>query len=236
MSRGRSRDRRLDHPRAQPLEVGDPRLCRVARLGLAPVGEIGRPAQQADRELRRAAARARHGRRAPTRGGRRPRRPPHRPDGVERRAEGEDAVERHVAPAGLQPDGAAGGRRQPDRAARCRCRCRGRRARRRAPPRCRPTSHPSSSPDGAGCAPFRTTGWRRARSRRTPAGCPFPRRPRRRRAHAARRLRAGTEHGRRRSGSRTSSESPPCRSDPSRAPSDRRAARRRRRAGARPAR
>ena len=79
MSAGRSRDRRLDDPRAEPLEIGDPRLGRVARLGLAPVGEIGSPAQQADRELRRAAARARHGRRAPTRGGRRP--PPFRPIG-----------------------------------------------------------------------------------------------------------------------------------------------------------
>ena len=171
---GGSRDRRLDDPRAEPLEVGDPCLGRVARLGLAAVAEIGRPPKQADRDP----VEPRLGDGTP--GEHRPEegdvlhRPPHRPDRVQRRAEGEDAVERHVPPARLQPDGAAGGRREPDRAPGVGADRRGRRALRRAPPRCRTTSHRSSSPDGAGCAPFRTTGWRRARSRRTRADCAFP--------------------------------------------------------------
>ena len=40
----------------------------------------------------------------------------HRPDGVERRAERKDALHRDPAPLRLQPDDAARGRRQPDRA------------------------------------------------------------------------------------------------------------------------
>ena len=45
---GRAGDRRLDDARAERLEPADPRLRRVARFGLAPVGEVRRLAQEAD--------------------------------------------------------------------------------------------------------------------------------------------------------------------------------------------
>ena len=40
----------LDDARAERLEPPDPRLRRVARFGLAAVGEVGRLAQKADGE------------------------------------------------------------------------------------------------------------------------------------------------------------------------------------------
>ena len=150
MSAARRGNRRLDDAGAEPLEVGDPRLGRVARLGLAAVAEVGRLSEQPDREP----VEARLGHRPA--GQHRPEqrdvrhRPPHRPDRVERRAEREDAVERQRAPAATsarpcrtRPTGA--GSSSP-----CRCRARGRRARPRAPPRCRPTSRRSSCPGWSG--------------------------------------------------------------------------------------
>ena len=76
--------------------------------------------------------------------------PRHRPDGVERRAEREDAVGRDPAPARLQPDDAAARRRAAGSSSRYRCRGRCRTCRRRARPRCRPRSRPSSGPGATG--------------------------------------------------------------------------------------
>ena len=91
-------NRRLDDTSTESLEIGDPCLGRIALLRLAPVSEIGRSSQQPHRE----AVEPCFGRSAP--GQHRPEQrnvrdgPPHRPDGIERGAEGKDAVERKKAP------------------------------------------------------------------------------------------------------------------------------------------
>ena len=107
----------LDHARAEPLEIRHPGVGRVARLGLAPVADLGRAPQEPDRQPLE--PRLRHGEARQHRPEQRDvlDAPPHRPDRVERRDEREDAVERQVAPARLQAHRPARGRRQPDRAA-----------------------------------------------------------------------------------------------------------------------
>ena len=168
---GRPGELRLDDPGAERLEPPDPCLGGVARLGLATVREVGRRGG-GRRCARRAAARGRDGPRAPTRAPPRRRPSRHRADGVERRAEREDAVDRDDAVARLEPDDLAGGGGQPDRAAGVRADRRDRRGRRRSPRRCRSRSPPSSVPAWPGCAPSRTTRSCRARPTRTRRGSP----------------------------------------------------------------
>ena len=115
---GRLRDLGLDDERAERLERLDVALGRVVRAA----GPARRPTA-AWSGARRSIPRSR-GRRRRLAGQRRPHRndlgdgPRHRADGVERRAEREDARGRDPPPARLEPDDAAAGCRQPDRAAR----------------------------------------------------------------------------------------------------------------------
>ena len=173
----------------EPLELRRPGLRGVARLGLPPVAEIRRAAQQPDREPVEPRGGDGALRRAPTRAVRRPR--PSAPSARRCRATGRAGRCRRAA-ACPSAASALPCRRRPTAAGsstRCRCRARARRAPRRARRRCLPRSRPSSGPGGAGCARCRTTGSLRARPRRTRAGSPCRRRPRRRRARAGRRSR-----------------------------------------------
>ena len=116
--RGRVREARLDDARAEPLEVGDPRLGEVARLGRAAVADLRRLPQEPDREPVEPRLGHRPVRRAPTRGARR-RRPcvAIGPTVSSVGQSGKTPSSRDHAPARLQPDGAARGRGKPDRAA-----------------------------------------------------------------------------------------------------------------------
>ena len=148
----------LDDARAEPLEIGHPGVGRVARLGLPPVADLGRPPQKPDRQPVEPGLRHGEARKHRPEQRARPRRcgPSARPC----RASGRAGRRRRAAGG---PSAASGppSRRRPTAAgssSRCRCRARGRRARRRAPRRSRPTSRRWSSRDGAGCARRRTTG------------------------------------------------------------------------------
>ncbi len=108
---------RLDHPRAEPFELGNPLLRCVARLDLATVTDSWRLSQEADRET----CQSRFGRRSLCE--QRPHQrdvldtPRHRSDRVERGAEREHALRGDEPPLRLQADDVARRGRQANRAA-----------------------------------------------------------------------------------------------------------------------
>ena len=113
---GTDTDRIVAPAARQPLERG---LVRAAHLGLQQFLEVARQPPQPDPRNRRRPQRAQRDARQHAVNGRGvSHRARDRPDVIERRAQGHDAVDGHLAEPGLQPHQAARGRRNPDRAAR----------------------------------------------------------------------------------------------------------------------
>ena len=179
---------RLDDARPEPLELGDPGLGGVARLGLTPVADLRRAAQEPDREpVEPRLGNGRAGKHRPEQSPR-PRRSA--PSARRCRVTGRAGRRRRAAGGpsrGFSPTvpQAADGSRIEQPVSVPSPRSTSPAASAAALP---PTSRPSSCP---GCervvARCRTTGSLRARPRRTRAGSPCRPPPRRRRGRAGRR-------------------------------------------------